>query len=79
MQQLLAAVGLEPERIRMFNMSSAMAGQFVEAAVEMTATITEIGPNPLRQEAMEEALDEDSDEASTKSTAEVTQEIADEV
>jgi coenzyme F420-reducing hydrogenase delta subunit len=33
----------------MFNMSSAMASQFVEATKEMTAQITQIGPNPLRR------------------------------
>lgn len=48
-QELLAQVGLEPERVRMFNMSSAMAGEFVAAATEMTRQITDLGPNPLRQ------------------------------
>ena len=47
-QELLEQIGLEPERVRMFNMSSAMAGQFVEAATEMTTLITSLGPNPLR-------------------------------
>jgi coenzyme F420-reducing hydrogenase delta subunit len=32
----------------MFNMSSAMASQFAEAAKEMTERIAEIGPNPLK-------------------------------
>jgi hypothetical protein len=32
----------------MFNMSSAMAGQFAEAAREMNAQIEEIGRNPLK-------------------------------
>jgi coenzyme F420-reducing hydrogenase delta subunit len=32
----------------MYNMSSAMAGGFVEAVKEMTDNITELGPNPLR-------------------------------
>jgi coenzyme F420-reducing hydrogenase delta subunit len=32
----------------MFNMSSAMAGQFAEAAREMTEKIAELGPNPLK-------------------------------
>jgi len=41
-------VGLEPNRARMFNMSSAMAGAFAEAAREMTAQIAELGPSPLR-------------------------------
>lgn len=32
----------------MFNLSSAMAGGFVEAARQMTDRIVELGPNPLR-------------------------------
>jgi coenzyme F420-reducing hydrogenase delta subunit len=47
-RHLIEQVGLEPERIRMFNMSSAMAGEFVNAVKEMTENITQIGPNPLR-------------------------------
>ncbi len=50
MQELLGQVGLEPERMRMFNMSSAMAGQFAAAATEMTEHIAALGPSPLRQE-----------------------------
>jgi len=45
---LLNEIGLEPERVRMFNLSAAMAGQFVEITKEMTEKITELGPNPLR-------------------------------
>ena len=41
-------IGLEPGRIRMFYMSSAMGGAFAEAAEEMTERITELGPSPLR-------------------------------
>lgn len=48
-QELLGQVGLEPERMRMFNMSSAMAGQFAAAATEMTQQIAALGPSPLRQ------------------------------
>jgi coenzyme F420-reducing hydrogenase delta subunit len=32
----------------MFNISSAMAGQFAAAAKEMTEQITAVGPSPLR-------------------------------
>jgi coenzyme F420-reducing hydrogenase delta subunit len=45
---LLSQIGLDPERIEMFNLSSAMAGAFVEAAMQMTDRIVELGPNPLR-------------------------------
>lgn len=56
MQDLLSQIGLDPERIEMFNLSSAMAGAFVEAAMQMTDRIVELGPNPLRdwQQAEEE-------------------------
>jgi coenzyme F420-reducing hydrogenase delta subunit len=47
-QDLLKQIGLEPERVRMFNLSSAMAGQFVTAAMDMTEQVTKLGPNPLR-------------------------------
>jgi coenzyme F420-reducing hydrogenase delta subunit len=47
-QKLLAAIGLEPERARMVNLSSAMAGEFVAAMTQMTEHITTLGPNPLR-------------------------------
>jgi len=33
----------------MFNLSSAMAGQFVASATEMTELVTTLGPNPLRR------------------------------
>ncbi len=32
----------------MFNMSSAMAGQFAAAATEMNEQVEKLGPNPLR-------------------------------
>ena len=48
LKALIESIGLEPERIEMFNMSSAMGQQFAKAANEMTDRITELGPNPLR-------------------------------
>jgi len=48
-RELLQAIGLEQERVRMFNLSSAMAGQFAAAATEMTEQIGALGPNPLRR------------------------------
>ncbi len=49
MKDLLKNIGLEPERVRMVNLSSAMAGQFVTATTEMTETVTRLGPNPLKK------------------------------
>ena len=48
-KHILAEVGLEPERVNMFNMSSAMAGEFAHVANEMNAKIETIGINPLRK------------------------------
>jgi len=44
----LPEIGLEAERVKMYNLSSAMARQFVEAAKEMTQQIHDIGPSPLK-------------------------------
>lgn len=46
-QDLLEEVGLERERIRMANLSSAMGGEFARVTTEFTATIKELGPSPL--------------------------------
>lgn len=48
-RQLLAEIGLESRRIKMINLSAAMGSQFAQAATDMTAEITDIGPNPLRE------------------------------
>jgi len=45
---LLTQIGLEPDRVRMFNMSSAMAGEFAKVATEMSEQVIDLGPNPLR-------------------------------
>ena len=43
-KRLLAEVGIAPERIDMFNLSSAMGGRFVEIVEEMTERIKKLGP-----------------------------------
>jgi coenzyme F420-reducing hydrogenase delta subunit len=43
-KRLLAEVQVEPERIGMFNLSSAMGGRFAEIVEEMTQRIKELGP-----------------------------------
>jgi len=49
-QNLLKRVGLEPDRIEMVNMSSAMGRQFAEAATRMTERVRSLGPSPLRRD-----------------------------
>jgi F420-non-reducing hydrogenase iron-sulfur subunit len=53
-QALLKQIGLEPERARMVNLSSAMGGQFAEEMKAMTDTVTALGPNPLREKVKSE-------------------------
>jgi F420-non-reducing hydrogenase iron-sulfur subunit len=48
---LLQQIGLEPERLRLFSLSSAMGGAFAAAAMEMTEQVEALGPSPLRRAA----------------------------
>jgi F420-non-reducing hydrogenase iron-sulfur subunit len=48
-KKLLAEVGIEPERVEMYNMSSAMGARFAEVATEFTERIKALGPNPARR------------------------------
>ncbi len=52
-KKIVAEAGLEPERIEMFNLSSAMAGKFVEYATQMTERIRRLGPSRLRRKGRE--------------------------
>jgi coenzyme F420-reducing hydrogenase delta subunit len=47
-QELLRRIGLEPDRVQMVNMSSAMGRQFAEAATHIAESIRGLGPSPLR-------------------------------
>ena len=46
---LLEEVGLEPDRVRMYNLSSGEGPTFARYAREMTAHIKELGPSPLNR------------------------------
>ncbi len=43
-KRLLDEAQIEPERLEMFNLSSAMGGRFAEIVEEMTERITKLGP-----------------------------------
>jgi coenzyme F420-reducing hydrogenase delta subunit len=47
-KELLAEVGLEPERLEIFFLSSAEGVRFAEIATEMTERARQLGPSPLR-------------------------------
>jgi len=46
-QQMLGEIGMEKDRVRMYNLSSGEGPTFVAYAKEMTAYIKEVGPSPL--------------------------------
>ncbi|MCG8563733.1 MAG: hydrogenase iron-sulfur subunit [Desulfobacterales bacterium] len=46
-KKTLAELGIEPQRLEMFNLSSAQGGRFAEIAREMTQRIRQLGPTPV--------------------------------
>jgi coenzyme F420-reducing hydrogenase delta subunit len=46
---ILEESGIEQERLRMVNISAAMATNLVAAITDMVQTIKELGPNPIRK------------------------------
>jgi F420-non-reducing hydrogenase iron-sulfur subunit len=47
-KNILESIGLEPERMEMFNLSSAMGQQFAETVKNMAEQVQNVGPSPLR-------------------------------
>lgn len=47
-KQLLQEIGLEPERLEMYNLSSAEGPRFAQIATEMAQRVAALGPSPLR-------------------------------
>ena len=48
-RELLAEIGLEPERLEMFNLSSAEGTRFAEIVTSMVERLKRLGPSPLRR------------------------------
>jgi coenzyme F420-reducing hydrogenase delta subunit len=48
-KDLLSEINIEPERVQMHFMSAAEGAKFANVTKEMTETIKELGPSPLRQ------------------------------
>jgi coenzyme F420-reducing hydrogenase delta subunit len=46
---MLDQIGVGRERLRMVNLSAAMAPTFVERVKEVVETVKGLGPNPLRK------------------------------
>ena len=49
LQGMMREIGLEPERLEMYNLSSAEGGRFAEIVTEMTDRLKALGPSPLRR------------------------------
>lgn len=47
---MLEEVGLEPERIKMYNIGASDAPLFAQAADQMTEVARKLGPNPVSKE-----------------------------
>jgi F420-non-reducing hydrogenase iron-sulfur subunit len=48
-KKTLKEINMEPERVEMFNLSSAQGPRFAEIATEMTERAKALGPSPLNQ------------------------------
>lgn len=46
-REILEEIGIEPDRVQMFNISASDAPEFVRVAELMTERIRELGPNPI--------------------------------
>ena len=47
-KKTLTELGIEPERVEMYNLSSAQGARFAEIASEMVEKIKELGPTPIK-------------------------------
>lgn len=47
-KKILAELGIEPERVEMYNLSSAQGARFAEIANEVVDKIRELGPTPVK-------------------------------
>jgi F420-non-reducing hydrogenase iron-sulfur subunit len=47
-KKIMEEIGIEPERVEMFNLSSAQGARFAEIANEMAERIQGLGPSPLQ-------------------------------
>ncbi len=48
-KKTLTEIGIEPERVEMYNLSSAQGARFAEIAKEMVSRIKQLGPSPIKK------------------------------
>ena len=61
-KRILIALGINPERLQMYNLSAAMGGRFVEIAREMTGKVRALGPSPVNTGQGREFVEEQGEE-----------------
>jgi coenzyme F420-reducing hydrogenase delta subunit len=66
-KELLEGIGINPERVAMYNLSAAQGPRFVEIAREMTEKIKALGPNPVKTGAGSEMAKVGTDDADNES------------
>jgi coenzyme F420-reducing hydrogenase delta subunit len=54
-QKVLEELGVEKERVAMYNLSAAQGPRFVEIAKEFTEVIRNLGPTPFKKSASKAA------------------------
>lgn len=64
-KKILSEIGLEPERLEMYNLSSAEGTRFAEIVTEMNERLAKLGPSPLRpdRDTMEQNVQEMTQQA----------------
>jgi len=56
-RELLTEIGLDKDRLRMVNVSAAMARPLAEIIIDMTEIVRKLGPNPLGQKKVSKKLE----------------------
>jgi len=57
-KKMLEEVGIEPERVAMYNIAASNSVLFAQAADEMTEIARKLGPNPLRKNILKKQSEE---------------------
>ncbi len=57
-REILEEIGLEKERLRMVNVSAAMARPLADMIIDMVETVRKLGPSPIRQSSFAEATED---------------------
>ena len=66
-KQILSEIGLEPERLEMYNLSSAEGARFAAIVTEMSERLAKMDPSPLRPDS--EATERSSEEIGRQAEA----------